>query len=456
MKFSALDYAQRQLNYAIVDEVDSILIDEARTPLIISGQGETSSEKYKSINEVIPRLRKDEHYVVDEKEHSVTLTDDGIDAAQKLLGDLEPLRPGQPRVAAHPEPVPPRAHALQARRELHGHRRRQGPHHRRVHRPRPRRVVAGPTASTRPSRPRSTCAIQEETRTMATITFQNLFRLYKKLSGMTGTADTEAEEFHKTYKLDVVTIPTNKPIMRTDYEDLVYKTEREKFTAVVNEIMERHEKGRPVLVGTTSVEKSDRDREDPQEEGHPARRPQRQAARERGVRRRAGRSQRRHHRLDQHGRSRHRHHPRRQPRDAREARVQGAEPRRGRRDGRVREGRREVRGLVQEGRRRGPRGRRSPHRRHRAPRVTPHRQPAPRPRRSPGRPGLVALLPLARRRPHAHLRRRPGEVAHGAHGHARRRAHRAPVGHEEHPRTRRARSKSATSTSARTCSSTTT
>jgi preprotein translocase subunit SecA len=255
MKFSALDYAQRELNYAIVDEVDSILIDEARTPLIISGQGEPSSHKYKQINEVIPRLRKDEHYAVDEKQHSVTLTDDGVELAQKLMGignlydpiNLESL---------HILNQCLRAHSLYKRdvnylvaddgkvliideftgRVLPGRRWSDGLH---------QAVEA-----------KENVRIQEETRTMATITFQNLFRLYKKLSGMTGTADTEATEFHETYKLGVITTPTNKPMVRNDDQDVVYKTEREKFTAVVAELLECHEKGQPVLVGTTSVEKS--------------------------------------------------------------------------------------------------------------------------------------------------------------------------------------------------------
>jgi preprotein translocase subunit SecA len=255
MKFSALDYAQRSLNYAIVDEVDSILVDEARTPLIISGQGEPSSHKYRQINECIPRLRKDEHYVVDEKAHSVTLTDDGVELAQKLMGignlydpiNLESL---------HILNQCLRAHSLYKRdvsylvtddgkvliideftgRVLPGRRWSDGLH---------QAVEA-----------KENVRIQEETRTMATITFQNLFRLYNKLSGMTGTADTEATEFHETYKLAVVQIPTNKPMVREDHEDVVYKTEREKFTAVIAEILECHEKGQPVLVGTTSVEKS--------------------------------------------------------------------------------------------------------------------------------------------------------------------------------------------------------
>jgi preprotein translocase subunit SecA len=255
MKFSALDYVQRDLNYAIVDEVDSILIDEARTPLIISGQGEPSSHKYRQINECIPRLRKDEHYVVDEKAHSVTLTDDGVELAQKLMGignlydpiNLESL---------HILNQCLRAHSLYKRdvnylvtddgkvliideftgRVLPGRRWSDGLH---------QAVEA-----------KENVRIQEETRTMATITFQNLFRIYKKLAGMTGTADTEAKEFHETYKLSVIQVPTNKPMVRADHEDVVYKTEREKFTAVIAEILECHEKGQPVLVGTTSVEKS--------------------------------------------------------------------------------------------------------------------------------------------------------------------------------------------------------
>jgi preprotein translocase subunit SecA len=255
MKFSALDYAQRPLNYAIVDEVDSILIDEARTPLIISGQGERSSEKYRMINEIIPKLRLDEHYVVDEKGHSVTLTDAGVEAAQKLLG-ISNLYDPVHLETLHIMNQCLRAHTLYKRdvnymvspdgkvliideftgRVLPGRRWSDGLH---------QAVEA-----------KENVMIQEESRTMATITFQNLFRLYKKLAGMTGTADTEAAEFHSTYKLDVVVIPTNKPIVRADNEDVVYKTEREKFSAVIKELLEFHERGQPVLVGTTSVEKS--------------------------------------------------------------------------------------------------------------------------------------------------------------------------------------------------------
>ena len=260
MKFSALEYNQRPLNYAIVDEVDSILIDEARTPLIISGQGENPSDKYKLINELIPRLRNEEHYTVDEKAHSVTLTDEGTEVAERLLSSMgairgtnlyDPVNLGTLHILNQCL----RAHTLYKRdvnymvregkimiideftgRVLAGRRWSDGLH---------QAVEA-----------KENVRIQEESRTMATITFQNLFRLYKKLSGMTGTADTEAPEFHNTYKLECVIIPTNKPILRVDYEDLVYKTEKEKFTAVINEILEKHELGQPILVGTTSVEKS--------------------------------------------------------------------------------------------------------------------------------------------------------------------------------------------------------
>ncbi|UQA62149.1 preprotein translocase subunit SecA [Polyangium aurulentum] len=260
MKFSALEYQQRPLHYAIVDEVDSILIDEARTPLIISGQGERSSDKYRVINDIIPRLRNEEHFNVDEKGHSVTLTDDGVELAEKLLQAIGALKGKNLYDPVNLETLHIlnqclRAHSLYKRdvnylvrdgkvlivdeftgRVLMGRRWSDGLH---------QAVEA-----------KENVRIQEESRTMATITFQNLFRIYKKLSGMTGTADTEASEFHSTYKLDVVIIPTNKQIVRTDYEDVVYKTEREKFTAVVQEIMEKHEKGQPILVGTTSVEKS--------------------------------------------------------------------------------------------------------------------------------------------------------------------------------------------------------
>jgi preprotein translocase subunit SecA len=255
MKFSALEYCQRPLNYAIVDEVDSILIDEARTPLIISGPADAASEKYRVLNEVVAKLRRDEHYTVDEKGHSASLTDDGVETVQKLAGVNNLYDPGHIS-ALHILNQLLRAHALYKRdqhymvspdgkiliideftgRVLPGRRWSDGLH---------QAVEA-----------KENVRIQEESRTMATITFQNLFRIYKKLAGMTGTAETEAQEFNSTYKLDVNTIPTHREMVRADHQDVVYKTEREKFTAVIREILDEHEKGRPILVGTTSVEKS--------------------------------------------------------------------------------------------------------------------------------------------------------------------------------------------------------
>jgi preprotein translocase subunit SecA len=255
MKGSALEYAQRPLNFAIVDEVDSILIDEARTPLIISGAAEAASEKYKALNEIVSRLKKDEHFNVDEKGFSATLTDEGVETAQKMIGIKNLYDPVNVQ-ALHILNQLLRAHALYKRdqhymvsqdgkiliideftgRVLAGRRWSDGLH---------QAVEA-----------KENVRIQEESRTMATITFQNLFRIYKKLGGMTGTAQTEAQEFSSTYKLDVVEIPTNKGAVRKDDHDVVYKTEREKFNALTRDIMEHHAEGRPILVGTTSVEKS--------------------------------------------------------------------------------------------------------------------------------------------------------------------------------------------------------
>src|SRR5690606_10761661 len=255
MKDSALDHVQRNLHFAIVDEVDSILIDEARTPLIISGPAEQASEKYRTLNEVIVQLVKDEHYNVDEKAFGATFTDEGIELVQKLTGIRNLYDPVHVQ-SLHILNQLLRAHALYKRDQHY----MVSPEGRVL-------IIDEFTGRVLPGRlwsdglhqaveAKENVRIQEESRTMATITFQNLFRLYKKLGGMTGTAQTEAQEFMSTYKLDVVQIPTNKPVVRVDHQDVVYKTEREKFTAVVQEILEMHEQGRPVLVGTTSVEKS--------------------------------------------------------------------------------------------------------------------------------------------------------------------------------------------------------
>jgi preprotein translocase subunit SecA len=255
MKFSALDYAQRPLNFAIVDEVDSILIDEARTPLIISGPAEAASEKYRTLNEAIPQLRRDEHYNVDEKAFSVTLTDEGVELIQRLIGISNLYDPINVQ-ALHILNQLLKAHALY-KRDVHYMVSNDGKVL--IIDEFTGRVLAGRRWSDglhQAVEAKENLNIQEESRTMATITFQNLFRIYKKLGGMTGTALTEAQEFHSTYNLDVVEMPPNRNIQRIDDEDLVYKTEREKFTALVADILDKREQGRPVLVGTTSVEKS--------------------------------------------------------------------------------------------------------------------------------------------------------------------------------------------------------
>ena len=273
MKFSIYDYVQRDLNFAIVDEVDSILIDEARTPLIISGPGSTASEKYEKISELVPKLRRDEHFELDEKARNVALTEEGMEFAQQLLskeGLLKVADGGGYREAAQGNLYDPAnletLHILQQSLRAHTlyHRDRNymvGPKGKIL-------IIDEFTGRTLPGRrwsdglhqaveAKERVPIQDENITLATISFQNLFRLYRKLSGMTGTADTEATEFHKIYELDVLVIPTNKPIARLDQEDLVYKSEREKFIAVAEEIESVNSDGRPILVGTTSVEKSD-------------------------------------------------------------------------------------------------------------------------------------------------------------------------------------------------------
>ncbi len=255
MKFRLQDYVQRELNYAIVDEVDSILIDEARTPLIISGPAEESTDKYYKINQVIPGLTLDRDYTIDEEARSVMLTDEGIERVEKKLGVGNLYDPEQIETLHHVEQAL-RAHTLYKRdrdyvvregevlivdeftgRILPGRRWSDGLH---------QAIEA-----------KEGVRIENENQTLATISFQNYFRMYSKLSGMTGTADTEAGEFHDIYKLGVVVIPTNKPMVRDDLEDVVYKTEREKFKAVVEEIAQLHEKGQPVLVGTVSIAKSE-------------------------------------------------------------------------------------------------------------------------------------------------------------------------------------------------------
>jgi preprotein translocase subunit SecA len=272
MRFSLDELVQRELHYAIVDEVDSILIDEARTPLIISGPTEESTDLYYKIDRIIPRLSRaatitegklheieevrQGDYIVDEKAKTVTLTDSGVARCEQLLG-IGNLYDPQHIDTLHHVSQGLRAHALFQRdvdyvvkdgqviivdeftgRLMPGRRWSDGLH---------QAIEA-----------KESLRIQQENQTLATITFQNYFRMYAKLAGMTGTADTEAPEFAKIYKLDVVVIPTNRALIRTNHADVVYKTEREKFDAVVQEVKALQEQGRPVLIGTVSIEKSER------------------------------------------------------------------------------------------------------------------------------------------------------------------------------------------------------
>ncbi|NNB88753.1 preprotein translocase subunit SecA [Corallococcus exiguus] len=255
MKFRLQDYVQRELNYAIVDEVDSILIDEARTPLIISGPTEDSTDKYYRVDQVIPGLVPDQDYTLDEKHRSVALTDDGIDKLQKRLSVGNLYDPGEIETLHHVEQAL-RAHTLYKRDKDY------------VVKDGEVQIVDEFTGRLMPGRrwsdglhqaieAKEGVKIENENQTLATVSFQNYFRMYSKLSGMTGTADTEAEEFAKIYNLDVRVIPTNRNAQRRDEQDVVYKTEREKFEAVAAQIEELNKAGQPVLVGTVSIAKSE-------------------------------------------------------------------------------------------------------------------------------------------------------------------------------------------------------
>ncbi|CCO07594.1 preprotein translocase subunit SecA [Desulforamulus hydrothermalis] len=246
---------QRELHYAIVDEVDSILIDEARTPLIISGMADKPTDLYYTMARIVPKLVQDTDYTVDEKAHTVLLTEEGVSKAEKLLG-VPNLYDDSNLELTHHLNQALKAHALMKRdrdyvvkdgevvivdeftgRLMFGRRYSDGLH---------QAIEA-----------KEGVKIERESQTLATITFQNYFRMYKKLAGMTGTALTEEEEFRKIYGLDVVVIPTNKPMIRNDMPDLVYKTKEAKYRAVVEEIVRRHATGQPVLVGTISIETSE-------------------------------------------------------------------------------------------------------------------------------------------------------------------------------------------------------
>ena len=270
MKFDVKDCVQRGHNFAIVDEVDSILIDEARTPLIISGASEESTDKYARVNRIIPELEKGEEidvapgepkqytgdFTVDEKHKSITVTDQGWEKVERLLGITNVADPENWAIKHHVETAV-KAHALYRRdveyvvkdgeviivdeftgRMMPGRRWSDGLH---------QAIEA-----------KENVKVERENQTLATITFQNYFRMYKKLAGMTGTAETEAPEFDKIYRLEVMIIPTNKTMLRIENADIVYRTEKEKYFAAADEIQRLNETGQPVLVGTTSIEKSEK------------------------------------------------------------------------------------------------------------------------------------------------------------------------------------------------------
>ncbi|MFA5536229.1 MAG: preprotein translocase subunit SecA [Bacillota bacterium] len=255
MAWSPEQMVQRELFYAIVDEVDSILIDEARTPLIISGQADKPTQVYYTVAKIIPRLKVEADYTVDEKAHTAVLTEEGIAKVEKMLG-VENLYDDVNTELSHHVNNALKAHTLMKRdrnyvvkdgeviivdeftgRLMFGRRYSEGLH---------QAIEA-----------KEGVKIERESQTLATITFQNYFRMYEKLSGMTGTAETEEAEFSKIYGMDVVVIPTNKPMIREDYPDLVYRTEQGKDRAVIEEIVTCYQRQQPVLVGTISIEKSE-------------------------------------------------------------------------------------------------------------------------------------------------------------------------------------------------------
>src|SRR5215472_1367542 len=266
MKYDLAQCVQRGHHFSIVDEVDSILIDEARTPLIISGPSEESTDKYAKIDKIIPKLIQEIDYTIDEKHRTATLTEEGVSKCERILGLGNLYDPTHMETIHHVYQAL-RAHTLYKKdvdyvvkdgeviivdeftgRQMPGRRWSDGLH---------QAVEA-----------KEGVKIERENQTLATITFQNYFRMYKKLSGMTGTAETEAAEFGKIYNLDVVVIPTNRTLIRIENPDIVYRTEKEKFVAVVNGILQEdnslangirhyHERGQPVLVGTISIEKSE-------------------------------------------------------------------------------------------------------------------------------------------------------------------------------------------------------
>ena len=256
MKFDVTDFCQRGFNYAIVDEVDSILIDEARTPLIISGPAEMSTDMYLKVDRIMKHFKEDEHYTKDEKARQAMLTDEGVMLGEELL-DVENLYDPRNINQLHHINQALKAHVLFQRdvdyivkngevvivdeftgRTMEGRRYSDGLH--------------------QALEAKEGVKIEKENQTLASITFQNYFRMYDKLAGMTGTADTEAPEFKKIYNLNVVIIPTNQDMIRDDYADVIYKNQKAKYRSIIQEIKDLHEKGQPVLVGTISIDVSEK------------------------------------------------------------------------------------------------------------------------------------------------------------------------------------------------------
>ena len=431
MAMSRSRQTQRGHSYAIVDEVDSILIDEARTPLIISGRVADAAQLYYKFATIVRSLRRDDDYDVDEQKRTVSPTEDGIEKVEQALG-IDNLYDGVAQNLVHQLQAALRAKELFKRdkdyiisngevkivdeftgRILEGRRWSEGLH---------QAVEA-----------KEGVKIKEENQTLATITLQNYFRMYDKLAGMTGTASTEAAEFANTYDLQVVPVPTNKPTARADEGDLIYKTEDGKFGAVVDDIAERYEAGQPVLVGTISVEKSEKLSRMLEKRGiaHEVLNAK-QHTREAEIVAQAGRLQGVTVATNMAGRgvdillggnpeilAKRDLRANEVDLESDEGQARAARP-----GGQVRRG--------DQGRgRQGTRAGRPVRARHRAPRVASDRQPAPRPRRPPGRSGREPLLPVARGRPDAPLRHRRHQLGDGQ-GPARRRAARGEDGLEGH------------------------
>ena len=479
MKYRMEDMVQRGHIFAIVDEVNSILIDEARTPLIISGPLDDRSEFYNTIDTYIPALEKAD-YEVDEKQRSVSLTEAGMEKLEQTLRGAgllktESLYDVENVSVVHHVNQALRAHKLFHRdkdyivrngevviideftgRMMPGRRYSEGLHQ---------------ALEAKEHQP-----IQPENQTLASITFQNYFRMYEKLAGMTGTAVTEADEFIDIYNLEVLEIPTNLPVTRVDDDDEVYRTGAEKYRSIVaadrrlqvarpagagrhhldREIRAARRDAAPAGLGAARLHRSQRllgalQRRRRRLQGQGVRHPQRPLPRAGGLHHRAGRRAGRDHHRHQHGRPRHRHPARRQSRDAGQARARG---RAGGARARGPHRRHPRAGGAAQGE--GARGRRPVRARHRAAREPAHRQPAARPFRPPGRSRPFEVLPVARRRPDAHLRLRQARTR-CCSGSASRRTRRSSIpGSTRRWRRRSRRSRRATSTSARTCSSSTT